>query len=104
MIECKQAFSPPRNEQSDLLDESVKLYETAEIGNQKLKKVIQFKDNKLEQAETELFRLRKVSQIIYVSIISLYTVYTYYYACTLLDTPAEAEISSIARNCRNLIL
>lgn len=43
------------------MNESVKLYEAAEMGNEKLKKVIQTKDSKLQQAEMELLKLRKVS-------------------------------------------
>lgn len=52
-----------RNEQSDLMNESVKLYEAAEMGNEKLKKVIQTKDSKLQQAEMELIKLRKVGLV-----------------------------------------
>lgn len=45
------------------MNESVKLYETAEMGNEKLKKVIQTKDSKLQQAEMELVKLRKVGLV-----------------------------------------
>uniref|UniRef100_K1QI34 Uncharacterized protein n=1 Tax=Magallana gigas TaxID=29159 RepID=K1QI34_MAGGI len=42
------------------MNESVKLYEAAEMGNEKLKRVIQTKDSKLQQAEMELVKLRKM--------------------------------------------
>lgn len=45
------------------MNESVKLYEAAEMGNEKLKKVIQTKDSKLQQAEMELVKLRKVGLV-----------------------------------------
>lgn len=45
------------------MSESVKLYEAAEMGNEKLKKVIQTKDSKLQQAEMELVKLRKVGLV-----------------------------------------
>lgn len=45
------------------MNESVKLYEAAEMGNGKLKKVIQTKDSKLQQAEMELVKLRKVGLV-----------------------------------------
>ena len=51
-----------RLEQSDLMEESVRLYEAAELGNQKLKQAIQAKDSKLQQAETELYKIKKVGQ------------------------------------------
>lgn len=52
------------------MNESVKLYEAAEMGNENLKKVIQTKDSKLQQAEMELVKLRKVGLV--KSITSLY--------------------------------
>lgn len=45
------------------MNESVKLYEAAEMGNEKLKKVIQTKDSKLQHAEMELLKLRKVGLV-----------------------------------------
>lgn len=45
------------------MNESVKLYEAAEMGNEKLKKVIQTKESKLQQAEMELVKLRKVGLV-----------------------------------------
>lgn len=45
------------------MNESVKLYEAAEMGNEKLRKVIQTKDSKLQQAEMELLKLRKVGLV-----------------------------------------
>ena len=40
----------------------MRLYEAAEMGNEKLKQAIQAKDSKLQQAETELYKIKKVGQ------------------------------------------
>ena len=45
-----------------MMEESVRLYEAAEMGNEKLKQAIQAKDSKLQQTETELYKIKKVGQ------------------------------------------
>lgn len=73
------------------MNESVKLYEAAEMGNEKLKKVIQTKDSKLQQAEMELVKLRKVGLVKSVKFL-LHMLITVPIFCFQYGYPAVKEI------------